>query len=336
MELLDGIKRVSKLAAITKKEAAYIRFLPRSDPHPAVLFTTDGTCSAIVRVQGDVPNALIEASVLVKASRGEGAMRITQAGYGQYQIEVGSARYQVQGRDLSGYPGLPPIPEELEEVRGWGWVLGAMHAAEPERSGGPMSCIHFTSEYVESCDAARVARAELTGPWGEALVPKRLFKSWPKGAVKAKFSPTHAVFSIGMEELRVGCLSAEKYPDTSGLVPAVHGGPWVLVETEALRRAVLLGRQVSYLGMVFLEMTSQRVVVQAAQADERAHRYVSDLPVLHAPRPAQGGVFVLGKYLLDALSKIETPNLKLCWGAPLDPLRIEAGPLVICIWQISH
>lgn len=335
MELRKAIIRVAKLAKITKKESSYIRFLPRSAQTPATLYVTDGICSSLVRVDEDLPNALLDSAVVLKAAKGPGELSIREAGYGQVLVQAGSAQYQLASKELASFPGLPPMPEGLEPVPGWRWVLGVVHAAEQERLGLAMSRIHFAPCYVEACDKARLARAEIEGPWGDALVPQRIFRAWPKGAVKAHFSATHAVFSIGMEEIRVACLAVDKYPVTEGLMPAEHRGPWALVEVAALKKAIELGRQVSYLGMVLVAMTPDSVVVKAAQSDQTAHKFVSSVPVLHGSG-GTGAVFLFGKYLVDALAQLETPNVRVCWDGPLDPLRLESGPLVICIWQMSQ
>ena len=337
MELSKAIQRVAKVCPKKKDQAALqtIRFLPSYQGEPPWLYATDGLRSALVKVdREDLPNVLLPASDLVKAAKDPGELDVVEVGYGKIELRTEAAVYQIQGLNFGSYPGVPQTPTQYAPVASedWAEVVKVFHGAAKETVDPEMAVIHFTPDFVEATDKNRLVRVDVAGPWA-GLVPARAFKAWPKGEVQVAFTTTHAFFWIG-DELRVASLLTNPdYPKTANTVPPVHPGPFVLVRTALFRDAVCQGMAMSGLGLVNMEMTGDKVVIRAWQEDAEESSYVAEAPVLHARGPA-GMLTITGKYVDEALRKVDTPNVKLGYGTVADPLRIESGRFVCCVWQM--
>lgn len=339
MELSKAIQRVAKVCPRKKDQASLqvIRFFPSQQGGSPWLYATDGLRSALVKVdREDLPNVLLPADDLVKAAKDPGELEVIEAGFGKVELRTDTATYQLQGLNFDSFPAIPPMPAQytLIQKEYWAEVAKAFHAAGKETADPELAVVHFTPDFVEATDKNRLVRVEIPGPWS-GLVPARAFTSWPKGEVQVAFTTTHAFFWIG-DELRVtSLLTNPNYPKTDNMIPPEYPA-FVLVETAAFRDAILQGMAMSGLGIVNLDVNpaTDNLVIRAWQEDAEESAYVATIPILHGNRGPAGMLLVTGKYVHEALQKVTTPNVKLGYGSISDPLRMEAGLLTACVWQM--
>lgn len=348
MELKKAIERVAKVCPRAKEQAkqyGFIRFYPAWGEFPAYVFATDGVCSAMVSLDKgvDVPNVLLEVDLLLKAAKAQGQLSVQEVGYGHVEIRAiddaapGTLLYKVQAKNFDNFPGPPIFPEKgnFKLIANWSMVSKVFHAAGKEGAGGELSVVHFDPAFVEATDKNRLARVEVEGPW-DGLVPTRLFKSWPKGLVKAAFHGGHAFFMVG-SEVRISGIVKFNYPDTKTVVPKAHPGPTVLVQTASFQEAVERGTKVSDIGLVNIAFEGQQMTLRAwaKEAGGVGDSFEAMVPVLHG-NAEPGSVLVKGKYLEEALKAVTTPNVKVGYGGMADPLRIESGLYIACLWQMAY
>jgi DNA polymerase III sliding clamp (beta) subunit (PCNA family) len=336
MDLKKAIQRVAKVVPRKKEKAALqmIRFLPAHDGGPPYVFATDGLRSCLVNVDlDDLPNALLPAGDLVKVSKDPDILEVVDAGLGKIKIRTTISTYQLQGVPFDHFPGVPMSPAEYEPAKDWAQVAKCFHAAGNETVDPELAVIRFTPGYVEATDKARLVRVEVSGPW-DGLVPVSTFKTWPKGEVFTAFTATHAFFWVE-DELRIGALlNLPNYPKTSSVMPTGQDGPHIIVPTRPLQAAVKQGADLSDLGMVTLEITD-RLVVRAWSEKQDRSTYEASVEI-YSGTGNEGMLLVTGKYLVEALKQVDTLNFKLGFGGVSDPLRIESGCYVACIWQLVY
>ena len=151
----------------------------------------------------------------------------------------------------------------------------------------------------------------------------------------AAFTHTHAYFLIGSEEYRIGTLANPNYPATANVLPEVHPGAGVLAVTEVFENAVKQGTQVSTMGTIRLEFESDQISIRAWHEGDVGKSFLATVPVEHTFNFVPGRVLINGKHLVQALKLAKSENVKLGYGDTPDPLRIDAGNFVTCIWQMA-
>jgi len=335
VDLKKALRRVAKvLPKGTGTESfQFIRFI--AGP-PSRVYATDGFRVVVVQVDGELPDVVLASELLVKAAKDKGEITVHQVGYGNIELRTASTVYKLQGYsgDQFATLPLPSIPDEFTEVSYWDEVAKAFYAAASPAVEPDLAVVRFTPDFVEATDSYRLVRVEAPGPWS-GLVPTSVFKTWPKGLVEVAFTTQHAYFRIG-EELRIVMLRSSAYPNTDGVIPKVHEGPRVLVPLAVLQNAVKQGLEVSELGLVSLAIEEGQVVVRAWCEGDVGKAYQAEVPVLHQWNWVAGSVLVNGKYLHQSLRVLDTPNVTLGYGEIADPLRVESGLYVACLWQMVY
>lgn len=338
MELKKAIQQVTKV--IPKKQElakvyGFVRFVSPENGGPSKVYSTDGSRVYLALVDCELPPAILESTLLAKAAKDPGLMTVQNIGYGRMDLCTEHNRYAFQSGDTDNFPAPPVVPEKIRcyPVEEWIDVPHVLHAAAVEKENPDMAVIRFTPEYVEAMDKNRLARVEVERPWS-GMVRASLFKGWPKGKVRFLFTEEFAYFWIG-DELRMAPIQRTRYPDTDMVVPKVHPGPSVLVPTGPLAVAVKQGTEVSGLGLVNLAIEPDKVVVRAWQEGQVGESYEATVPIYHGGGE-HGNVLVNGKYFTQALKPVQTPNVKLGYGHMADPLRLESGTYIACLWQMVY
>lgn len=333
MDLKTAIQRVSKVLPRGKDVESYkwIRFL--SGP-PSRIYATDGPRTVVAQVDVELPDVLLASDLLVKAAKDGGEITVHQVGYGNIELRTPSTVYKLQGYGGDQFAALPPVPDMFTEVDYWGQVTKVFHAAASPAVDSDLAVIRFTPEFVEATDRYRLVRVSAPGPWA-GLVPTDVFKTWPKGMVEVAFTTQHAYFRV-QDELRIATIRSTAYPNTDSVIPDVHSGPRVLVPVGILVNAVKQGLEVSELGLVNLTFEDGQVVIRAWQEGDVGKAYQAEVPALHRWDWAPGSVLVNGKYLHQSLKVVDTPNVILGYGDIADPLRVESGLFVACLWQMVY
>jgi hypothetical protein len=341
MDLEQAIQRAAKVVPKKKDLEAYQAI--RLGSNPPLVHATDGQRHSVIAVEDEVPDFLLPSQPLVAAAK-EGGLRFEVLGYGKVRIQSAASQYDVRALEVDHFPQRPVVDVDLDYAPDWSEVAKVFHAAAKATQNPDAALVHFTPWCVEATDQGRLARVSVRAPWG-GLVPAELFKSWPKGEVRWGFSATHAYFVIEDSELRVARLVENPmYQRTADLVPELHRGPSMLVSTKALANAAKQGGDLSHLGLVIVEIDHERrtVTVRAWREKERQDkdRFAAAIRVqgvLGSP-PNEDQRFVAvgvhGKYVVEALRQVKTPNVLLGHGAIADPLRLESGMFVECIWPM--
>ena len=338
MQLKEALKRVIKICPKAKDAALFrsVRFVAGTGTEPSRVFTSDGVCMAAIPVDNALPDALISNDGLASAVKDSGDLEIGVTAEGQLSLFGTNGTYKLKSSENVDYfPSPPETPENFVEITWW-LVQKVLHATARDQAGPELSVVHFSPEYIEAFDQVRLARVEMDGSWS-GCVPARLFKHWPGGSVETVFNEHYAFFRIGGEQLRIANLTKLAYPDTDKLIAPITSGGSFLVDSERFRETIQQATEVSPINLVMLNPVMLNALegavrVVACDAGGTLDAYEGVVPSAVC-QGTPGKATVDGKLLQQALKQCDTPNLKITVGENVDPLRIEAGNLIECIWQ---
>lgn len=348
MLLKEAIQRTAKFIDKGKEAPAVmraLRFIPAFEGMPARLYATNGTVGIIVDVGQELPNMVLPAEPLVKLCKDiTGVVSIEDKGNAKAAITVAGkaandqSTYTLEGLPPGDFPGFPAVPEKFSLLNDYQWhiIQKVVHAAGKDATKPELMNINFRPTVVEATDRARVARAEIAGPWA-GLVPAQLFKYWPKsGSVECVFTDYHCFWKVE-EELRFAFIQqSEKYPKLEKLIPEDHEGWWMIVDVKSLAETVKKAADMSPTASVVLDFGIMGITVRA-----HAREGVDFEAKLEGRMGIPGGqnaqyteMLLDGKMLGEALKVVDTPKVKLCYGKPQEPLRLESGGLIECLWPM--
>jgi len=336
MELFQAIQTALRICPREQHYYRSVRLMPGSSGRHDRLCATDGVCTIVCEVPAqNLPNALLSADLLKRALAGGVApMTLTASPFGWVIGQVGACTYQFPGIDFMNYPGIPDIPPTVGLIYAED-IARVVLAAEKAR--GELDLIHFAPNFLESTDRAQLIRLEHPMPF-DLVVPARLFTGWTTGLVEVARSEHLAFFTnfgAGGAEIRFATIQHNVFPHTED-IPAEHEGPWVLLPTAAFYAAVRRGAAASKSHIVELRIDQDKVLLRAL-VDDRAQGdkvFLAEVPVLHGA-PEEEVVLLSGKILARLLSKVETPNVKMGYGGPLRPIRLESGSWFALLWQMT-
>jgi hypothetical protein len=332
MDLGQAIKTVLRICPKEQHYYRSVRFFPGSDGGPDTVCATDGMCTFVCALPSSgLPNALLSADLLKRALAGGTApLALTAAPYGWVTGQVGGATYQFPGIDFANYPGIPQIPQwsgriDAEDI--------AHVAVAAEKAGGELDLIRFGNGFLEATDRAQFIRLEVSAAF-DAVVPARLFAGWKDGMVWMGKTESTAFFARDCE-LRFAALQKNVFPHTED-TPDEHMGPWALLPTEAFATAIKRGAAVSRFHVVELSFAADKVTVRALIEDRSKgdKLYLAEVPVLGGVIEPE--VMVLsGRVFYRILGLIKTPNVKVGYGGPLRPVRVESANWFALLWQMT-
>jgi len=346
MELRKAIGRVMKVVPRKKGTERFqkVRMVRKALGRKSALFGTDGVAGAVVLVDAELPDALVAATPLDKAAKDSERLDLLPGGYGNVELRSERSTYTFPGVSDPDFPQIPIVPDSSElyfRVRQWPKVARAFQAATKPREDPELGVVHFTPEFVESFDGARLVRVYEAHPW-DGFITSTAFKGLPKvdTALVSATSQLMALW-VGDDELRTALWRpGSTYPDTRTAVPLQHPGAHVLAARDQLLGAVKQATEVSKLGLVAVEFSPQVpgvLALRAWQPEDGLADYDSQVQVFHGSsgNPART-LLVNGKYLLAAVKATDTPNVRLGYGGLADPIRLESGPFVACIWPMAY
>lgn len=340
MLLQDAIKLAAKFVDKRKDAPGVmkaLRLIPAQGDFPPRLYATDGVVGLLLSVDQDLPNLLLPAAELVKAVQKTASVtRVEAAGFGGAEIHLseddGNAVYRFEGFPLADYPGFPALPETYFSLDDEA-VRRVSHAAGKEEHKPDYHVLRFRPYIVEAFDGSRMARAELANAW-EGLVPVRVFSHWPrKGDAEYVFTQHHAFFRIG-DQIRFAPIQTNpQYPKLEELIPKAHDGAWMVVEAAALLAAVQRAGKLSPTAAVQFCFGPDFVLVKAwAEANKVCEVRVEGFPGKILETDCE--ILLDAKLLEGALRAVATPRLKLCYRGTHQPVRLESGGFVECIWHM--
>lgn len=348
MLLVEALQRAGKFVDKGKEALPILkslRFIPAYNGMPARLYATNGVVGILVDVDQPLPNMVLPAEPLIKLCRDTTAViGVENQGNAQALVTVtgkaakGAALYTLQGLPPSEFPGFPAIPERFHRIQDYQWwsLQRVVHAAGKNKAEAELMNISFRPTAIEATDRSRVARAEVSGPWS-GLVPSQLFQHWPKsGDVFCVFTEYYCFWRVG-QELRFAIIQrSEKYPNLEKIIPEVHDGWWMVMNVRPLMETVKRAFSMSPTASVVLDFGLMGLTVRAHS--KKGTEFTSQLSgKLGVPsgRTAQFTEILLdGKLLWEALRAFDTPKVRLCFGEAREPLRLESGNVVECLWPM--
>jgi hypothetical protein len=347
MDLEKAVKQAVRFCETKDENASFtsrtMRFIPQASTHEgkAQVVVHNGGLGLSMQVDIDLPNCVLDASLMQAVSKdlkpGVTIKGLEDTGYGRIKFILettgGELGHTIPGGSKSDWEGFEfafPNPNDFVEVPHWPLVQKVFHAVSKDYPF--LGNVKFAPTHVEATDKSRYARVDLAGTW-EGLVPAILFKFWTRGPVETCFTKEAAFFRVG-DELRFHTLVDSLYPqfpDCSKLIPDIHEGADAIVPTDSLQNVVKSAIGASPTDWVAMDFGQKNMVIRSYQP-EGSTRFESELPVKSS---GIGSLLVNGKYILDALAVADTPNVHLYFGEPLDPLRIESGHTVECVWPVK-
>jgi len=348
MELAKAIKHAARFCL--KPDAkeishACIRFVPSTSTglNKPMLYVHHNGFGLRIAVDQEVPDALVPAHALAEMCKdvkaGVTIQDIQQKNYGHLEFtlvgsKIGTCKYAMkQGLSPKDWDGFEVgIPDTFELCPYWWMAKKALHAAHKEVPF--LSTVRFHENYVESTDKSRYVRIEV--PWGwSALLPVSLFRWIPDNQeVTCRYANKHAFFQMGDDEWRYHIDLREQYtdyPDCSGLLPEEHLGPHSIAPVKGLWNIVRRAVAESVTNWVTLGFSTDQLVVRSYQREKESKFEVA----MAAQSTGPGSLLIDGKLVLEALDALDTPNARLCYGEPTDPLLIESGFHQECIWPLK-
>jgi hypothetical protein len=333
MDLFRAIQAVLKICPREQHYYRSVRFMPGPAGQPDRICATDGVCTFMAHVPSqELPNALLSADLLKRAlSGGAASLSLAASPFGWVTGKVGSCTYQFPGVDFANYPGIPEMPPTSGQIYAED-IARVLPAAE--KAGGELDLIHFSAGFLEATDRAQLIRLEHPMPF-DLVVPARLFAGWKQGVIEVSRNE-HVAFFSHESELRYATIQRNAFPHTED-IPDEHEGPWVLLPSAMLHAAVKRGEVVSKSHVIELRIDQDKVVIRALVEDRSQGDkvFLAEVPVLHGV-PENEVVVLSGKILAKILSKVDTPNVKLGYGGPLRPIRLESGSWFALLWQMTY
>ena len=336
VRLNKAIQTVAKFAARgTKAPELYksVLLIPAVGELPARVFATDGMLSCVVRVSDvDLPVALVPTDALAPIARHKIAAVSVDAGEVSFRAETGGV-FKAKTRDLTAFPRPPDYPA-MQAVDHWNHIWPLTHAAAGDKATTPtFKNIRLRPHVVEATDSIRVAVANVPGWPEDRLVPVKLLRGWKNGRVNAALTNELVWFEFG-DEARYAPIRVDgPFPDCLSLMPEKHDWPAMVLETARLRETVEKAVCISSLKTVALVFAGSDLTVKAWSADEGGKGYELVLLGVASQAGYAATKILNGKFLVQALKAIRTPNVRLCYQDQADgPLRIESGAMAEGLW----
>lgn len=362
MDLFDALKRVMRFCPTKKsdpEELKAVRFIPGAPGYHPRVFGTDGLTGCVVEVTDQaLPSAVFGSDALKGILKGAvGIDSVEAVGYGEYRLSINTKTslmgYTVASiQDTSRLPGLPPIPaigNGWSEVPWFEDILGVVHASKNGMMGTDWANLYFTPDWVQASDQTRLARVAVKTPL-TGHVPHQVFRTWPKGEVQVAVTHLNPVtpvvfFRIG-DETRFTFMqpSRGEHEKLEGYLPGVHPGPGLVVAREGLMDLVKRAKMVTAMpDLISLDFGVRGVTVRATVDGHGAgfEASLDGVPTYYTgdARFERTQMILDAKVLVEILRSMDTPSVMLGFAAPQSmipphrPLRIESGPMLVCLFQ---
>ena len=346
MELHLALQRVLKFVAKGKDAPPIlkkVRFFPSNGVVPSYVYATDGEVGVIIPSNIPCPDMALDSDMLAGPAKDRIVSVYLDEGGPRTVIfkSASDGGYALFFQTSTGHPMYPDYPTKMEQIKDWDTVQKVFHSALSKNNEvrgvkrPDLECVHFLGDRVEATDSYRMALVDVeTNLRGQ--VPAHGFRHWPKGSVQACFTETHAWFLVD-EELRFIRLRTGPYADGRDLrekfVPEFHDGPYMVFPATELKDICKRATIVSEVGQVILEFGIDQVTIRAQEEVPNFKEVLSGYPGVAGGRKLEFLKFLAnGKFLDDALKTVQTPRVRICYGGDSQPLRVESGAFVECLW----
>ena len=349
MKTIKAIKQVLKICPKSKESSTfkYVRFCPATEGVRARVYATDGVNIILAYLDEgeDVPDALLPSDALRSITKHRGDVEVKGLGHGVVELATSVVSTKIQGENYDKFPLYPEIPF-LTVAFPWSEVKKIVHAAAVEKYEAQFAVLRFTPSHVEAYDGVRFARTALDNIW-TGLVASKLFKAFPAGKAVYGSDGTYAFFQVG-DEVRVGTMQSQFFPDTETGIPVEFQGNQVLVDTSDLKGAIECSLGISSKDFLRIEIVDDVVYVYPFGVENingkdelRSYEntYFASIPVQasFSKEIKSCSLSLDARYVHEALKQVITPNVILGYGDDGDthhPLRIESGGFTACVWQL--
>lgn len=346
MNLKNALQRAAKLVPTDKTQNTLRHLLLVSDEHgdlPKVIAGDGEVWTHITLDEGlevidgaipvaDLAKLLVDAKevLAVEWGQGGGSAKITLRTKAN---TLAQAEVQVMPTSLYPRPHLPddieftsePFAHDLQKVA---------HAVGGNPMEPHLAYVHASKDGLAGSDGYRISMAQWEAPW-EGLVPVKLFAHWPKReAIGLHVQRSSVAIKIGDDEIRHASFVKGPYPDAWGRAQGFERwqGPRVVVSTEAFAGAVKQASTVGPVNAVWLRMREGRIKIESVALDE-SKSYQAEVRGDGCQKDAD--ILVDGKMLHQALSAFDTPTVLVGYRRSFDPLRLESGRSIECIWPME-
>lgn len=350
MKLLAALQRATKMITTDKHDQVlrHVLIQPAAGTLPGMVVAGDGAVWTQVTLDDDeeVTEAVINADqlrgLLTDAKKILKIDWATNGGGVRVSVQtknntVGEAEFQVLPR--SQYPAPRPLPIKMDFVpadEGAMWPM-VVHAA----NGGDPMTRHFgyvlaNAHGLASTDGYRIALLQCPANWDGLLSP-RLFEYWPKAVDIGVCVDVRCIYvRLGDDEIRTGVYAhSDSYPDpwrrACGLQP--YKGARIIVPTKGLATACKQAADVSRGVEIRLKFRTNMIHVESISNDE-TQTYRTKLVGQGGERDTD--FLVDGKMLHKALKALHTPMVLIGYRRYFDPVRVESGRFVECIWPMRE
>jgi len=326
MKLNKAIQTVAKFAAKGKDAPELYKAIHF---FPGYVFATDGLISSLVPIAVELPQVSVLVAEIAPVARQElGSVTFSKDELSFVVQDGGVFKVPILKTDVHPHPPTT-IPEDFEEYPYWNSVISLLHAAAEEKSKNVIyKSIAFKKNTVETTDGHRVAVVDAPGIFGGTLLPAKLFKYWKVGRLTLQKVGDVVWCQMGSELRCAPITQGVTFPDCRNSIPMDCDWPYCAVDTKELTKMVHKAVSVSKQRIVCLELIRSGVKVYV-KAENGFQGQVAGTTT------NQGSAVKLlnGKYLLQTLKALKTPNVRICFDDNPDaPIRVESGAMVVGIW----
>lgn len=350
MLLKQALQRAVKRIHPRKSEQQlrHVCLHPAKGASPAYVVAGDGeTWAQYALDEGvDVIGGGLDADQLAPVLQGARALEVAWAeGAGSARMKVVSTEDTVGFAELrvlprSQYPGPDPterfgnvdfVPEYAAHE-----LAAVVHAAGGQDPvARHLAYVHASRHGLAASDGYRIAYVQYQAAW-DGLVPTGFLEDWPKSAsVGLAIAPHGMAVRLGEDETR-WCAYANhpEYPDPwkRGRAHEAFCGARLILPTKALAAAIKQATGVGGESAVLLQLRQSRIDIFAQTTDE-SQQYKTHLLGEGGERDTD--YLIDGKLMYQALRAVKTPKVIVGYRRSVDPLRLEAGRYIECIWPMT-
>lgn len=334
MDLHKALTKAAAFAWNGKQRSGLknVSLLPRQGELGPRVYASQGSLGIMVYVDAeDLPNVAVDSDALKAILAGTKGLTVEVSHKQVVFTDSEGGQHTTIPQDMTGSPGIPPVPREWTTVQDWWAVEKVLHCVSKDKQQPHLQCVHFREGAAEATDRFRMARVFVDLPL-KGLLSADTFRQWPKNLETLDLAVVDdSVVWLRMgDEIRLSCLMrAYTYSDLEPALPKVYNGPAVAVDREELTAAVKKAVATKEEG-ISLGFTPQ---VQAIGIVAGSFSTGINCKVVRGTSVAWTK-HVNAKWLQSALRVCTTPKVLLGYG-DIDPLRVESGPFVEGLWPLQ-
>lgn len=298
------------------------------------VMAADGDVGILIHLNPDeyVPDVVLEGAAIAKMLSGTKAKTkiildmTSPTAVGVRYLDK-PISFNVQAFAGNAYPPAPQWPATLRRFHEAESALRVAHYAGSDEERPELRYLHLTDRFIEASDQLRMARVPVRSGLtnNPLLIPKTMFKSWPRKRDAVSFGFTESMaFLYVDEEVRFGSLTnaPETFFNLSLRLPETHNGYRACVARMPFMQAVKFGTAAS--PRDFVELTFGKDTVEVCGlGDDGSRNSRNMIDAAGASDPVR--LVLKGRTLWKSLQILGDAEIDLGYSAFNQPLRIEAS-----------